>query len=424
MMRVTEVKPRSPRKTGISGLAIILLATAISGVAAYVVTWLVPNVIGLADYATFAVFWSAIYLVVGALFGIQQEVTRGTRPATATTPTPASSAQAFAFGTSGLVFVVIVATAPLWVRAVFPTEGWSLVWPLAVGTTSYVLVAVLCGSLYGVSAWLPLALMMTVDAVLRLAAIGIVLVFTSSVVALAWAVALPFLGTLVALWLFVRGSVVGKSYLDMHYRALTWNVTRTILAAASSGLMVSGFPLILGLTSHSEPKALVGMFILTITLTRAPLIVIAMSLQSYFVVMFRDFQKSFWRLFLGLQGIILGSGVVLAAFGWVLGPPVFQFLFRGLSPDGWFIAVLVASSALVAALCISAPAALARSLHFAYTLGWFVASLITVVILLLPIDLTARTVLALLCGPTAGLLVHGSFLVGPALTRRPGDLTA
>jgi predicted membrane-bound mannosyltransferase len=82
MKRVTKVKPGSPRTTRISGFAIILIATATSGVAAYVMAWLVPNVIGLASYATFAVFWSAIHLVVGALFGIQQEVTRGTHPLT------------------------------------------------------------------------------------------------------------------------------------------------------------------------------------------------------------------------------------------------------------------------------------------------------------------------------------------------------
>ena len=65
------------------------------------------------------------------------------------------------------------------------------------------------------------------------------------------------------------------------------------------------------------------------------------------------------------------------------------------------------SSALVAALCISAPAVLARGRHFTYTAGWVTAAVVTVVSLALPFELTTRTVLALLAGPVAGLLIHG-----------------
>ena len=56
----------------------MLVATMIAGIAAYVVTWLVPRQVGFAGYTVFAVFWSFMYLVVGTLGGIQQEVTRGT----------------------------------------------------------------------------------------------------------------------------------------------------------------------------------------------------------------------------------------------------------------------------------------------------------------------------------------------------------
>jgi len=62
---------------------------------------------------------------------------------------------------------------------VFPGEGWSLVWPLAVGTASFVMVAVLCGALYGLSRWVSLALMMITDALLRLIAIAVVCAMVS-----------------------------------------------------------------------------------------------------------------------------------------------------------------------------------------------------------------------------------------------------
>lgn len=402
-----------------SGFVLILGATATAGIASYVVTWLVPHQIGLARYAVFASLWSFLYLVVGTLGGIQQEVTRATLPIEGKHGGRASRARNFGIVAGIVVFLVIVGTAPLWVAAVFPADGWNLVWPLAGGAAAFVMVAVLAGSLYGASQWMAVALMISVDAVMRLAALAIVLVWTNDVVALAWAVAVPFPLTLMVLWPFIRSSIVGRTQLDVGYGALTWNVSRTMVAAASTGIMVSGFPLFLGLTSAGESPELLGLFILTITLTRAPLIIVAMSLQSYFLIMFRDNVDHFWKRFLGIQALVLGAAVVLALLGWLIGPAVFGFLFPGqLRPEGWFIAVLVFSSALVGALCISAPAVLARSQHFVYTAGWVIAAAVTVLALFMPLDFTARTCLALVAGPVAGLLVHGAYLARSPRSRQ------
>jgi O-antigen/teichoic acid export membrane protein len=392
-------------------VSLILVATVIAGIAAYVVTWLVPHRIGLASYALFAVFWAFLYLVVGTLSGIQQEVARATRARDGRLVGRVGRAGSFAVVAALSVFTIVVLSAPVWVQAIFPTDGWSLVWPLAAGTASYVFVAVLGGAFYGIAQWLSLALMMTVDALLRLLAVGIALAFTSDVVVLAWAVVLPFPATIALLWLFIRKSIRGRSELDVGYGALSWNVARTILAAASTSAMVSGFPLLLGLTAPNEPRATVGLFILSITLTRAPLIVIAMSMQSYLVVTFRARTASFWRNFLRLQALVMGAGIVLAAVGWVIGPAVFGVLFPGEPrPEGWFIAVLVMSSALVGGLFVAGPAVLARSQHFIYASGWTVAASVTVVSLVLPLDFTARTVTALLAGPIAGAAVFAVYL--------------
>ena len=407
------------KPSAISGFGVILLATLLAGVVAYFITWLVPRVIGLGDYAAFAVFWSAIYLVVAALFGVQQEVTRSTRPLPPGSAPQVSRARNFGVVAGLVVFFGVLATAPLWVAGVFPTAGWGLVWPLAVGTASFVMVAVLGGSFYGVSAWRAVGLMIATDAVTRLVTLSIALALTHDVVVLAWAVAAPFPLTIVILWPFVRRQIVGRSQLDVGYRELTWNVARTVVAAASTGIMVSGFPLLLGLTSHDEPKAVVGLYILTITLTRAPLIVVTMSLQSFLTVRFRDNAEHFWREFLRIQAIVVGAAVVLAAGGWILGPAVFSLLFPGsLRPGGWFIAVMVLSSGLMASLCVTAPAVLARGRHVIYTAGWIVAALVTIGALLLPLDFTLRTILALLCGPVAGLLVQGGYLAASGRRER------
>ncbi|OYX59350.1 MAG: hypothetical protein B7Y93_00380 [Micrococcales bacterium 32-70-13] len=395
-----------------SGPTLILGATVIAGVAAYAVTLYVPAVIGLADYATFSIFWSFLYLLVGALIGIQQEVTRATRLRKPGGPPETSRARNFALVTGLLVGVAIVMSAPVWVDSAFPDSGWGMVWPLAVGAAFFVIVAVVSGTLYGVESWGTIAFLIAGDALLRMGVVLAVLIVTTDPVALAWAVALPFPLTLVLAWWTIRKAVVGKTQLDVHYRSLSWNVARTILASACSGILISGFPLLLGVTSPEVSDDLLGLYILTITVTRAPLIIVTMSFQSYFVIHFRDAQGGFWRLFGALQLAVLAAGAVIAGLAWVFGPAVFAWLYPDERvPDGAFLAVLAVSSSLVAALAISAPAVLARSQHVVYTSGWLAAAVATVCALLLPLDFALRVNLAILAGPVAGLLVTVGYLL-------------
>ena len=48
----------------------------------------------------------------------------------------------------------------------------------------------------------------------------------------------------------------------------------------------------------------------------------------------------------------------------------------------------------------------AAALHRAYALGWVGATVASAVLLLVPLDLGERTVIALLCGPLVGIAVH------------------
>ena len=395
-----------------SGFVLITLATAIGGIAGYVIMWIVPRQIGFASYVGFAIFWSYLFLVVSALSGIQQEITRATQPSDHADGVRASRARNFGLVSAAVVFVLIISTAPMWVGQVFPEDGWTLVWPLAVGAASYIAVAVLYGSLYGIMQWVPLFWLISIDALMRLAAVGIATLFTAQMAVLAWAVVVPFPLTLVLLWPFTRSRVVGRVQLDVGYRNLTWNVARTVVAAAAMGLLVSGFPLLLGLTSFGESQDLVGLLILAATLTRAPLIVVAVAFQSYLIVLFRERAASWWRLLLGLEALIAGVALILAVIGWWLGPAIFAALYPGeLVPENWLIAVLILSSALVGSLFVTATAVLSKAVHSIYTAGWGAAAVVTVVCLLLPLDFISRTVLSLLAGPAAGLVVHVGYFV-------------
>lgn len=392
------------------GFSLIIAATVISGIAGYLVTFIVYRVIGQADYSVFAVFWAAMYLLVGGLSGVQQEITRATHRVEPDSARGPSAARTFALVLGGLVLVGVLATSPLWGVAVFGAGGSWLAAPLAVGAASYVLVAVLCGSLYGVSRWESLALMIAADGVLRLAFVGIGVVFTHDLAVLAWCVALPFPLAIAALWLVIRPGFVGTSQLDVGYRALSANVARTVLASVSTAVLVSGFPLLLGVTSAGVDADFLGELIFTITLTRAPLIVVVMALQSYLVVRMRDAAGA-GVLLLRVLGLIAVATAVLAALGWLLGPWVFGIV-SGVEAtvDGAFIAALVVSSGFVGALCATGAAVLTRARHVVYSAGWVVAAVVTVVAMVTPLEFLARVLLAILVGPVAGLVVHLGWL--------------
>ncbi|MBC7594083.1 MAG: hypothetical protein H7288_09120 [Kineosporiaceae bacterium] len=394
---------RSPQ----AGFARIIGATGIAGAAAYVVTWVVPRVIGGVDYKDFAVFWAAMYLVVTALSGFQQEITRATQRSDPAHSSPSYRARNFGFVASAAVLVVVIGTAPAWVEGTFPEEGWSLVFPLATGVASYVLLGTLSGVLYGTRSWTALAVLIVADAVLRLGAVSAVALVTHDTVALAWAAALPFLVTVLMVWPVIRKGVLASSMLDVGYRRLSWNIARTLVASTSMGAMVSGFPLILSLSSQNASPALLASIFLTVTLTRAPLIVSLMAIQGYLIVRFRESPESNRRDLTRFLLAIMAGATVLSVLGWVAGPTVFGYLFPG-EPilDGWFFAALVLSSALVGVMCVAAPAALSRGRHVLYASGWLVAAIVTTVVLLVPGDLVMRTVLSLVLGPLAGAAFH------------------
>jgi hypothetical protein len=389
------------------GIVVIGGATVIAGIAGYAITLLVYRVVGASPYAVFAVYWAALYLLIGGLGGIQQEITRATHPIEPGTRTRPSRARNLGLVVAAAILVLVPLTAIAWNRAVFGDYGWQLVAPLAVGAASYVLVAVLGGSLYGVSHWRSIAAMVTTDGVSRLLLVGIGLIFTHDVVILAWLVALPLPLTIALLWPMIRRKFVGRSDVDSSYRQLGWNALRAVVASVSTAVLVSGFPLLLGVTSRGVDSALIGELIFAITLTRAPLIVSVMSLQSYFVVRFRDSRDGWVRLFWRVLALIGCAAVVLAALGAWIGQPVIAWISGHPAPfGGGFVAILVVSSALVGALCVTGPAVLARSRHFEYAAGWVAAAVATVIVMALPLDVLPRVSLALLVGPVVGLVVH------------------
>ncbi len=399
-----------------SGLTLILIATAVAGAAGYGIQILVPAAVGPDAFVVFAAFWSALYLVISALSGVQQEFTRATRPGLSVEAQGDGSAPAqvhrhvartFAALAAGMVFIVVTATGYLWVPLVIPGRSFALAIPLAFGAASYVLVATLCGTLYGIKRFAALAWLTSVDSVLRLIAISISLLLGADIIGLAWAIAVPFPLTIVLVWGFIRRGLVGASRVDSGLRTLGWNSLRTVIAGAATGVLISGFPFLVTVTSVGSDKVQLATLVLAVTLTRAPLIIPMLALQSYLVVRFRDAGTRFWR---ELVAVVLGVAALAAALGvvaWLIGPWVLDVVFGGkYVVGGATLGILVASAGLTGALCVSGPAVLALGRHLNFTAGWVAAAAVTVAVLLLPLALEPKALLALSLGPAAGFLVH------------------
>jgi len=395
------------------GVPLIAIATIIAGISGYLVIWAVPRQAGFEAYAIFAVFWAVLYFIVGCLFGFQQEVTRAiSARSPSSDPSHRVSTVRFALGTAGVVGLVVAATSPLWAPSAFGAGNLALLVPLVAGALAYVGVAAGSGVISGLGLWPDLALIVSLDGVLRLAAVLAVLGLDGDVVQLAWAVIAPFPVALGVVLFRARARIRPARYVEGTYRSLYWNSSRTMLAAAAMSLLVAGFPALLAFAARGVEPAYFGALVLVITILRAPLLVPLTAFQGFLVVYFTARQSRVIPtvLFL-LGGVALGTAILAVAMA-LWGTPLFVWLFGpGVLPVADLLAPLVLVSGLIAGLYVTGPAILTRGGHAAYTTGWVVAAVLATAGLVLPIPLGERVLVALAVGPGTGLLVHLIWIV-------------
>ena len=400
-----------PENSGPGGFRLIAGATATAGICAYAIQAIAAR--GLADsYAVFAVFWSALFLVIGALAGVQQEVTRATMPRRATSAPGRANIVIFAAGVSVAVVVLLLLTGVAWGNAVFGELGFVLVVPLAVGAGLSVLLASVTGTMYGLRSWRPLALAIVLDVALRLLFVAIGLALGLRVTGIAWLTVIPIGLVVVVVLGITKGSVLTGGELDVGYGAAIANVLRTVVASGATAILVSGFPLLLGVTSPTVQGRMLSAVVFALTLTRAPLVVSTIAFQSYLIVHFRDAKRHIARSLLLIMGGVAGVGIVGSLIAWWVGADLIVWIAGDLfRVDPGFVGLMVASSIPTAWLALSGTAVLARGGHNFYSAGWLVAACVAVALLLLPADIETRALISLSVAPLVGLAVHCVALV-------------
>ena len=383
--------PTGPVTRG--SVARVGVATVLTALCGYLVLYLAARDLDPAGFSVFGVFWGAFGLVTGAAFGLLQEATRevrSARHAVRSPPYAAPGARTHPLRVAAVIGVtaglLIAASAPLWAGHVFVAARWTSVMLLSVGLAGFCLHATLLGMLAGAGRWTQYGSLMVTDAGIRVAVAAATFALSWGLVGYLWATVCGAVAWLVMLAASpaTRAAAQLVAYGDI--ATFLRGAAHAIAAAGASAILVMGFPVLLKATSGNLGST-GGVVILAVTLTRAPLLVPLTAMQGNLIAHFVDQHTERMRALAGPWLLRVGFGADYRA-------------------DGALLAWLTAAAVSIALLTLTGAATVAAAMHRAYSLGWIGATVASTALLLLPLELETRTVVALLTGPVVGIVVH------------------
>ena len=397
-------------------------AAIIVAVAGYAAQFFAARSLGPARYTDFAVFWALLFILVGALSGVAQEVIRVSRVSkierdsqSASDPEPASpriGIVAIVIGAS--TAVVVFLTGSIWGPLGFGTSWLLPVILLSVAVVVVTGTVTVSGMLAGLARWRHYSLFVTLEGIARLVFFGLAAVFLPNVLGFSLAAVLSFVpGILVGiLWAPLRRDSLSIRSDSPTVRSTT-RILRSMAASTLSGVLVVGWPALLSVAAAANPRGStavsLGVLILLLTLTRAPLMVPLTSFQNALVARFTGLglaDRRKWVLS-GIGIIALGS-CLLASLAALLGPPLLPLVFGAAYQAGpGLVAALTAAAAGLGVITLTGVAAITSEKHSRYLLGWLVAIVVALAVLfLVPLAFEWATVLALIAGPLVGAAVQ------------------
>lgn len=411
---MTEVSGTATRTAPIARGSVVRVgvATVLTAVCGYAVLYLAARDLDPAGFSVFGVFWGAFGLVTGAANGLLQETTREVRIARQTGPGGGVAVGGHTrplrvAGAAGAVAAMAIAgTSPLWSGPVFVEACRLSVLLLSVGLAGFAAHATLLGMLAGADRWTQYGTLMVTDAVIRVAVAAAAFVIGWGLVGYLWATVAGAVAWLIMLIGSPATRAAARLVTPVHTTAFLRGAAHSITAAGASAILVMGFPVLLQAT-YGKLGAEGGVVILAVTLTRAPLLVPLTAMQGNLIAHFVDQRSERLRALIAPATFIIavgGAGVLAAGLA---GPWLLRV---GFGPNyyasGPVLAGLTGAAVAIALLTLTGAATVAAALHRAYALGWVGATAASTLLLLLPLALSTRAVVALLCGPLVGIAVH------------------
>ena len=399
----------------------VAVVTLISAVSGYVILTLAARLLPVEQNTVFVTFWSTLFACFGVLSGLSIETTRAVATTADVAPdrrNPRVAVVGAALG--GGAGLLLAATSPWWTSALFPPGHEALGLLIAGGVVTWSMHSVVVGSLAGRRAWRSYAYLIGSDALVRLTLVVVVAVVGAAVLGFAAAAVAATVTWAVFLLLSRPAREAASSRADTGWRTYLRRVGAAALAAGSSALLVTGFPVLLAVTTADSVYKTAAPLLLAIALTRAPLMIPLNAYQGVAVSHFvahrdRGLAAAAPVLrFVGLLGLAVTTGVFL------LGPWVLRVLLGpGYDLSRGVLAALTAASVFLAVLTLTGALCQALTMHAAFLGGWIVAVVSAFLLLLLPLSIEARCVVALMGGPAIGIAVHVV-----ALRRRVGRRVA
>ncbi|MGV0790441.1 hypothetical protein [Mycolicibacterium sp. XJ1819] len=383
-------------------------ATALSALCGYAVLYLAARDLEPEGFSVFAVFWGAFGLVTGAAFGLLQEATREVRSTVYTEEivAPRTHPMRVAAMVGFVAAAAIAISAPLWSPQVFVESRWLSVALLSIGLAGFCLHTTLLGMLAGLNRWTAYGTLMVTDAGLRVVVAAATFVVGWGLAGYLWATVAGAIAWLIMLATSPTTRHAARLLTPGGTASFLRGASHSIAAAGASAILVMGFPVLLKATS-GDLGATGGVVILAVTLTRAPLLVPLTAMQGNLIAHFVDQRAARLRALLAPAAAVTGVGMLGVLAAGVLGPWLLRSAFGAeYLADGALLAWLTAAAIAIALLTLTGAATVATALHRAYSLGWVSATVASTLLLLLPLSLQTRTVIALLCGPLVGIAVH------------------
>ena len=384
----------------------ITAASVVVALSTFVVQWAVGRFATPELTAEFLVYWALLFAAFGVVGGVRNETTRAVGAAR-TRGRASTRAMSAALVVGGTGAVLLLVTSGLWAGRLVPSTAPAIIPVIALSVLLYACHVTALGALSGRESWGHMSAIMTAEALLRLILVGAVLLVGGGLLPLELAAAVPVLtwAGMLAFSPEIRRAATART--DVGLRRLLGNSGYTVTASVASSVLITGFPVLMQLTSRGTDAVVLAGTILALSLTRSPIMIPLQAFQGYAIMAFLRSDRHRLVALARPLGLLAALGAAAALAAWLLGPWVMDLLFAGrYEISGGTFAGLMIAAATLAMLTLTGTAALADSAHAGYTTGWIVAAVVAAALLLLPLPLPERSVIALVAGPVVGVAVH------------------